>query len=109
VPACGDQRAHAAVQEFDKATIGIHACTWAKSEKNSRTPTHRAFPFQHARMLEAMPVGLLDAGQFPLRRRCTNCRRMVILLSVCRFRHTHHSVLGLMTGIVFLAETMFYL
>jgi uncharacterized protein len=30
-------------------------------------------------------------------------------MNVCRFRHTHHIVLGLMIGVVFLAKTMFYL
>jgi uncharacterized protein len=30
-------------------------------------------------------------------------------MDVCRFRHTHRVVLGLMVGIVFLAKTMFYL
>jgi hypothetical protein len=30
-------------------------------------------------------------------------------MDVCRFRHTHRVVLGLMIGIVFLAKTMFYL
>ena len=30
-------------------------------------------------------------------------------MDVCRFRHTHRFVLGLMVGIVFLAKTMFYL
>jgi Uncharacterized protein conserved in bacteria len=30
-------------------------------------------------------------------------------MDVCRFRHTHRIVLGLMVGIVFLAKTMFYL
>lgn len=29
-------------------------------------------------------------------------------MDVCRFRHTHRVVLGLMVGIVFLAKTMFY-
>jgi uncharacterized protein len=29
-------------------------------------------------------------------------------MDVCRFRHTHRIVLGLMIGIVFLAKTMFY-
>ncbi|HEY8585630.1 MAG TPA: hypothetical protein VIL60_02765 [Rhodanobacter sp.] len=30
-------------------------------------------------------------------------------MDVCRFKHTHRVVLGLMVGIVFLAKTMFYL
>lgn len=30
-------------------------------------------------------------------------------MDLCRFRHTHRIVLGLMAGIVFLAKTMFYL
>ncbi|WP_426662892.1 CopD family copper resistance protein [Rhodanobacter aciditrophus] len=30
-------------------------------------------------------------------------------MSVCRFRHTHRIVLGLVAAIVFLAKTMFYL
>ncbi len=30
-------------------------------------------------------------------------------MDICRFRHTHRIVLGLMVGIVFLAKTMFYL
>lgn len=30
-------------------------------------------------------------------------------MGICRFRHTHRVVLGLMIGIVFLAKTMFYL
>ncbi len=30
-------------------------------------------------------------------------------MDVCRFRHTHRVVLGLMVGIVFLAKTMFFL
>jgi hypothetical protein len=30
-------------------------------------------------------------------------------MDVCRFRHTHRIVLGLIVGIVFLAKTMFYL
>ena len=29
-------------------------------------------------------------------------------MDLCRFRHTHRLVLGLMMGIVFLAKTMFY-
>lgn len=31
------------------------------------------------------------------------------MMDVCRFRHTHRIVLGLMIGIIFLAKTMFYL
>lgn len=30
-------------------------------------------------------------------------------MDVCRFRHTHRVVLGLMIGIVFIAKTMFFL
>jgi uncharacterized protein len=30
-------------------------------------------------------------------------------MTLCRFRHTHRVILGLMIGIVFLAKTMFYL
>jgi len=29
-------------------------------------------------------------------------------MDVCRFRHTHRMMLGLMAGIVFLAKTMLY-
>jgi hypothetical protein len=51
----------------------------------------------------ALALGML--GVFANAMRAGARRRM----DLCRFRHTHRIVLTLMTAIVFLAKTMFYL